>query len=204
MKLVGQTVSRLSSSFSQDKDDGNSCGGAAADAPDEAMSLTASAAKAEFPLLDLEPRRTAPKEFAAVVSRWELHNFNFKIKKSVFIIEILFMMRYRSAPTSNRNTLHRRSQSVGLLDRLTGAPPARGGSTAAAGPAATTNASREKSDRRHRSQRKTEVWSWGVGDKGQAGQGDVLDRLQPSVVSALSADGTAVQGPAQFLPHNCS
>ena len=70
MKLVGQTVSRLSSSFSQDKDDGNS--GAADDAPDQAMSLT-ELAKADFPLLDLEPRRIAPKEFAAVESRWELH-----------------------------------------------------------------------------------------------------------------------------------
>ena len=73
MKLVGQTVSRLSSSFSMDKDDGNS-GGAADDAHEEAMSLTVTAAKAEFPLLDLEPRRTPPKEFAAVESRWKLHS----------------------------------------------------------------------------------------------------------------------------------
>ena len=103
----------------------------------------------------------------------------------------------RSAPVSNRNSLHRRSQSVGLfLDRLATAPsaPARAASNEPGVPV-TSSATRKKSDRRRcqRNQR-TEVWSWGAGDKGQAGQGDVLDRLQPSMVSALSADGSAVQG----------
>ena len=102
---------------------------------------------------------------------------------------------FRSAPVSNRNSLHRRSQSVGLfLDRLATAPSARAASNVSGCPVTPDN-TRKKSDRRHRQRNKrTEVWSWGAGDKGQAGQGDILDRLQPSMISALSADGSAVQG----------
>ncbi len=36
---------------------------------------------------------------------------------------------------------------------------------------------------------RTEVWTWGKGHRGQLGQGDMLDRLQPSVVSLLSGIG---------------
>ena len=34
-----------------------------------------------------------------------------------------------------------------------------------------------------------QVWFWGKGRRGQAGQGDMLDRLQPSVISCLSKLG---------------
>ena len=75
------------------------------------------------------------------------------------------------------------------------APSPRGVSNGVGGGPVTPNATRNKSDRRRRQRnQRTEVWSWGAGDKGQAGQGDLLDRLQPSMVSALSADGSAVQG----------
>ena len=68
MKLVGQTVSRLSSSFSQDKDDGSADGAAAiAMSASGDIPLSAPAAKAEFPLLE---RSTMPAEF---VTRWDCY-----------------------------------------------------------------------------------------------------------------------------------
>ena len=66
MKLVGQTVSRLSSSFSQDKDDDGSADAAATTTTitgDDDIALSPPAAYAEFPLVE---RSTAP-----IVSRWE-------------------------------------------------------------------------------------------------------------------------------------
>ena len=68
MKLVGQTVSRLSSSFSQDKDDDGSADADAAATTttitgDDDIALSPPAAYAEFPLVE---RSTAP-----IVSRWE-------------------------------------------------------------------------------------------------------------------------------------
>ena len=65
MKLVGQTVSRLSSSFSQDKDDGSADTAATSMSASGDIPLSAPAAKAEFPLLE---RSTMPAEF---VTRWE-------------------------------------------------------------------------------------------------------------------------------------
>ena len=70
MKLVGQTVSRLSSSFSQDKDDGSADASAATAAGDGDVTLSPPAANAEFPLME---RSTMPAEFGAVVSRWEFY-----------------------------------------------------------------------------------------------------------------------------------
>lgn len=35
----------------------------------------------------------------------------------------------------------------------------------------------------------TEVWAWGKGKRGQQGQGDMLDRLQPLQISTLSGIG---------------
>ena len=72
MKLVGQTVSRLSSSFSQDKDDGT-----ADAANDSDLPWSPPAANAEFPLLE---RSTAPPEFGAVVSRWNFF-LSFSVQK---------------------------------------------------------------------------------------------------------------------------
>ena len=106
---------------------------------------------------------------------------------------MLISFRSASAPVSNRNSLHRRSQSVGLyLDRMAGAPTSAS-TRAASNEPLSSNVTRQKSDRRRRQRQRTEVWSWGAGDKGQAGQGDVLDRLQPSMISSLSTDGFAVQ-----------
>jgi hypothetical protein len=36
---------------------------------------------------------------------------------------------------------------------------------------------------------KFQVWFWGKGRRGQCGQGDMLDRLQPAVISCLSKLG---------------
>ena len=65
MKLVGQTVSRLSSSFSQDKDDSIAETATTTEGKGD-IPLSAAAANAEFPLLE---RSTMPAEVGAAVSR---------------------------------------------------------------------------------------------------------------------------------------
>ncbi len=144
MKLVGQTVSRLSSSFSTDKED-------SIDIPDEGRAADlddafyTTAAAAEFPMK--ERLRHKPS----------------------------FTPNSKSAPASVRTSLHRRSQSASILDKIS----SDGDSI---GSLAREN-SHSPSLMRKRS---TEVWFWGRGGRGQAGQGDMLDRLQPTAVDSLT------------------
>ena len=80
-------------------------------------------------------------------------------------------------------TFHRRSQSASMLDKLSRSlslsSPENSGK-GSKGPSAAAAA------KKNLLPVKQEVWFWGRGNRGQAGQCDMLDRLQPNAIGALS------------------
>ncbi len=96
-----------------------------------------------------------------------------------------------SSPSSS--SFHRRSQSASMLDKLSspkGSSLSISKSTKqrSESPASSSSEAPQSPLARDASlpPARTEVWFWGRGSRGQAGQGDMLDRLQPCQVSDLS------------------
>ncbi len=85
------------------------------------------------------------------------------------------------------NIQHRRSQSASMLDKL--ASPSqlsRAGSQMARSESPVSEKRRASSSLAAAVVPKYEVWFWGRGSRGQAGQGDMLDRFQPCQLTDLA------------------
>ena len=97
-----------------------------------------------------------------------------------------------SSPSSS--SFHRRSQSASMLDKLSSPKgsslsiSSKSTKQRSESPASSSSETPQSPLARDASlpPARTEVWFWGRGSRGQAGQGDMLDRLQPCQVSDLS------------------
>ncbi len=100
-------------------------------------------------------------------------------------LEPLSQLQCANKPLSQ----HRRSQSASMLERLSH----RGESSAS------TRQVDEVSRKMKGVSPKLEVWFWGSGRRGQAGQGDMLDRLQPTALMSGRLVRKVVCGDAHCL-----
>lgn len=99
------------------------------------------------------------------------------LKRSSTYIPPGDLTRSATIPHGTLTRSHRRSQSATFLSKLNDLPVQIGSKP-------NSNLVRPKPTLFD-----TEVWFWGKGRRGQCGQGDMLDRLQPAVISSLSKLG---------------
>ncbi len=94
---------------------------------------------------------------------------------------------------SSTSSLHRRSQSASMLDKLASPKPVfpdqQKQRSESPGASATAGVGHRRRAQAKPASAKYEVWFWGRSPRGQAGQGDMLDRLQPCQVSELADRG---------------
>ena len=159
MKAVGETVSRLSKSFSTEK------------SPtiidelqfDDIATMTADSSS----IIPLSPLESSSKSSEISLRRTEDKYSKIHRAKT-----------FRSTPNSTSNTLTRRSRSVSF--GIDGYASGKNDSL--------PNGPKNKSALKNNAF-DAEVFIWGKGKRGQQAQGDMLDRLQPLLITHFSGLG---------------